>query len=226
MKLFRKGDQVFGSTGLGSGTYAEYICLLEEGVVAIKPDNMTYEEAAAVPVGGLTALHFLRKGDIQSGQTILIYGASGSIGTFALQLAKYFGAEVTGVCSTTNLELVESLGADKVIDYTREDFAKSAETYDIILDTVGKSSFSRGKRSLKKKGFYLLAEAGPSKMVRGLWSSMTSSKKVIFGLASEKTEDLNFLKELIEAGKIHSVIDRRYAFEQIVEAHRYVEQGH
>ena len=187
---------------------------------------MTYEEAAAVPVGGLTALYFLRKGNIRSGQKVLVYGASGSIGTFAVQLAKYFGAEVTGVCSTTNLELVKSLGADKVIDYTQEDFADSGETYDIILDTVGKSSFSRSKGSLNRKGFYLLADAGPSRMVRGLWASMTSSKKVIFGLASEKTEDLLFLKELIQAGKIKSAIDRRYPLEQTAEAHTYVEKWH
>jgi len=232
VKLFKIDDQVFGTTGFGMGTYAGYKCLPEEskemeGVLAIKPANMTYEEAAAVPFGGLEALHFLRKGNIQSGQKVLINGAGGSIGTFAVQLAKYFGAGgVTGVDSTGKLDMLRSIGADQVIDYTQEDFTKSGETYDVIFDVVGKSSFSGCIRSLKKKGFYLLANPGLSQMVRGRWTSMTSSKKVIFGAASPKTEDLIFLKELIEAGKIKSVIDRRYPLEQTVEAHRYVEKGH
>jgi len=227
VKLFSKGDQVFGTPPwLSFGTYAEYVCLPEDGMVAIKPANMTYEEAAAVPFMALGALFFLRKGNIQSGQEVLIYGASGAVGTYAVQLAKYFGAEVTGVCSTTNLEMVKSLGADKVIDYTKEDFAKSGQTYDVIFDTVGKSSFSGCIRSLEKEGFLLLANPGLSQMVRGRWTSMTSSKKVIVGTAKNSTEDLTFLKELIEEGKLKSVIDRRYPLEQIAEAHSYVDKGH
>jgi len=223
VKLFKEGDQVFGE---GSGTYAEYICLPEEGVLAIKPANMTYEEAAAVPFGAHSALFFLRdKGNIQSGQKVLIYGASGGVGTAAVQLAKYFGAEVTGVCSTTNLEMVKSLGADKVIDYTKEDFTKSGQTYDIIYETVGKSSFSRNMSSLKKKGIYLAGNAGLLQIVQMLWTSMIGGKKVIFGPAPERKEDLIFLKGLVEAGKIKPVIDRRYPLEQIAEAHMYVDTG-
>jgi NADPH:quinone reductase-like Zn-dependent oxidoreductase len=232
VKLFKEGDQVFGPTSTSLGAHAEYICLPEEGALAIKPANMTYEEAAAVCEGALTSLPFLRdKGNIQSGQKVLINGASGSIGTAAVQLAKYFGAEVTGVCSTTNVELVKSLGADKVIDYTNEDFTKSGETYDIIFDTVGKSSFSRCKSSLKQRGIYLTTVPTLAIIPQMLWTSKIGSKKAMIALtgllpSSEKMKNLVFLKELIEAGKIKAAIDRRYPLEQIAEAHRYVDKGH
>jgi len=226
--LFKKGDQVFGIGSDSLGAYAEYVCLPEEGALAIKPANMTYEEAATVPFGAGTALFFLRdKGNIQSGQKVLINGASGGVGTYAVQLAKYFGAEVTGVCSTTNLELVKSLGTDKVIDYTKEDFTKNGETYDAIFDTVvGKTSFSGCRNSLEQNGLYLAVAGGLQEVVQMLWTSMIGSKKVLAGPAPERKEDLVFLKELIEAGKIKSVIDRRYPLEQIAEAHRYVDKGH
>jgi NADPH:quinone reductase-like Zn-dependent oxidoreductase len=226
VKSFKEGDQVFAATGFSLGAYAEYKCLPEEGALAIKPANVTYEEAAAVPVAGLEALHFLRQGNIQSGQKVLINGAGGSIGTFAVQLAKYFEAEVTGVDSTGKLDMVRSIGAAHVIDYTQDDFTQSGETYDVIFDVMGKTSFSGSIKSLKQSGRYLLVNAGPSQMIRGRWTSMTSSKQVIFGAGSQKTEDLIFLKALIEAGKLKSVIDRRYPLEQTAEAHRYVETGH
>ena len=230
VKRFRKGDQIFASTGfVRMGTYAEYICLPEEpkdGALAMKPANMTYEEAAAVPNGGLEALCFLRQGNVQSEQKVLINGAGGTIGTFAVQIAKSFGAEVTGVDNTGKLDMLHSIGADHVIDYTQEDFTKKGETYDFILDVVGKSSFSGSISSLEQNGRYLIAIPGPSQMVRGRWTSLISSKKVIFGAAHLKTEDLIFLKELVEAGKLKAVIDRTYPLEQIVEAHRYVDKGH
>ncbi len=223
---------MFGSTEINFGAYAEYICLPEEGVVAIKPANMTYEEAAPVCDGALTAWNFLRdKANIQSGQKVLINGASGSVGTSAVQLAKYFGAEVTGVCSTTNLELVKSLGADKVINYTKEDFTKTGQTYDAIFDTVGKSSFSRCKGSLTQKGVYLSTAPTFAIMCQMLWTSKIGNKKVVFSATGLRPvpERLVFLKELkglIEAGKIKSVMDRRYPLERIAEAHSYVEKGH
>jgi NADPH:quinone reductase-like Zn-dependent oxidoreductase len=227
VKLFKEGDQVFGAPALGSaGCHAEYRCLPEDGVLAIKPANMTHEEVAAVPFMGIGALYFLRKGNIQSGQKVLIYGASGAVGTYAVQLARYFGAKVTGVCSTTNLEMVKSLGADNVIDYTQEDFSKTGQTYDVIFDAVGKSSFSRSKSSLKEKGLYLTVAGGMTQLFQMLWTKIIGGKKVIAGVASARTEDIIFLKELMEAGEIKSVIDRRYPLEQIAEAHRYVEKGH
>jgi NADPH:quinone reductase-like Zn-dependent oxidoreductase len=232
VKRFGKGDQVYGNTGLRYGTYAEYICMSEDGALAMKPANMTYEEAVAVPHGGLTALPFLRDtAKIRSGDQVLINGASGSVGTAAVQLAKYYGAEVTGVCSTANLELVTSLGADKVIDYTQEDFTQSGQTYDIIFDAVGKSSFSRCKSSLKHGGVYLTTVPTLAIFPQMLWTRMIGSKKAKFaatGLrpASAKAKDLVILKELIQAGKLKAVIDRRYPLEQIAEAHRYVEKGH
>jgi NADPH:quinone reductase-like Zn-dependent oxidoreductase len=229
-KQFKEGDQVFGSAGLSFGANAEYICLPEEpgemeGGVAIKPANMTYEEAATVPFGGRDSLHFLRKGNIQSGQKILINGAGGSIGTFAIQLAKYFGAEVTAVDSMGKLDMLRSIGADRVVDYTQEDFTENGEIYDVIFDVVGTISFSRSEGSIAQNGTYLLANPGLSQMVRGLRTRMTSTKKVIMETASPTTDDLVFLRELIEAGKLKSVIDRSYPLKQIVEAHRYVESG-
>ena len=227
VKKFRKGDRVFGYRGQSMGAYAEYLCMPENGVVAIKPANMTYEEAAAVPYGAIMALNLLRKVNLQPGQSVLVNGASGGIGPAVVQLARFhFGANVTGVCSTPRLEYVKSLGADKVIDYTKEDFTDSAETYDFIFDILGKSSFSRVKRSLKPNGRCLLVSFKMKQLFQMLWTSLIGNKKVICTLSTEKAEDLAFIKELIEAGKIKTVIDKRFPLAQAAEAHRYVEQGH
>jgi len=213
VEYFNEGDPVFAFAGFNSGAYAEYLCLPAEGagskggVLAIKPANMTFEEAAAVPGGGITALCVLRQANIKSGQKVLIYGASGSVGTFAVQLAKVFGAEVTGVCSTSNVEMVRALGADRVIDYTRQDFVQDGETYDVVLDAVDKLAASHGKKSLKPGGIYLNVDKASDD-------------------CDIQNEDLRYLKELIEAGKLVAAVDRCYPMERIVEAHRYVDKGH
>lgn len=224
VRLFKKGDQVFATTGLRLGAYAEYAVLAEDGVMAAKPSNMTYEEAAVVPLGGLEALHLLRRGSIQRGEKVLVVGAGGSIGTFAVQLAKYFGAEVTVVDSARKLDMLRSIGADHVIDYAKEDFTRNGVAYDVIFDVVGRTSFSRSMNSLNQKGRYILGNPMASSMLRGRWASR-GGKKVIFGSGGQRAEDLVFLRELIEAGKVRSVIDRRYPLEETAEAHRYVESG-
>jgi len=227
---FKPGDPVYGIDGNGMGAYAEYKCMPAAGALALKPATMSYEEAVAIPFGALTALYFLKeKGNIRRGQKVLVNGASGSVGTAAVQLAKAFDAEVTGVCSTTNLELVKSLGTDKVIDYTQKDFTQNGETYDLIIDpVVSQASFSRCKNSLTPNGRYLAVAGGLPEMLQMVSTSLIGSKKVIFGggEACEKKEYMISLNELIEAGKLKAVIDKRYPLEQIVEAHRYVDKGH
>jgi len=223
---FNVGDQVFGTTGMAFGAYAEYQCVPENGTLALKPNNMSYEEAAAIPFGATASLYFLRKGKIKKGQKVLIYGASGALGTAAVQLAKHFGAEVTAVCSTSNIDMMYSLGAEKVIDYTKEDFSKNGETYDIIYETVGKSSFSDCINSLNKNGVLLLANTEPSLLFKGLWTALSSNKKIIAGVIKESAQQMNFFKELIEEGELKAVIDKTYPLEQIVEAHAYVDKGH
>ena len=227
---FQHGDQVYGYTGIGMGTYAEYLCLPElqsgiAGILAQKPTNMTYEEAAAVPFGGLEALHSLRQANIQPGQKVLVVGAGGSIGTYSVQLAKHYGAEVTGVDKPGKLEMLRSIGADHVIDHTREDFTKSGQKYDVILDTIGKSPFSGSLRALNENGTYLNENPGLFSTIRARWVSSRSSKRVITWSADYTAENLLALKELIEAGAIKAVIDRTYPLEQIAEAHRYVDTG-
>lgn len=224
---FAEGDQVCGSAGLKFGAHAEYACLSQDGVLTAKPDNVTLEDAAAFWFGGVSALHFLRRGKIQAGQKVLVYGASGSVGTAAVQLARHFGAHVTGVCSAANLALVRSLGAEEAIDYNREDFSKAGRVYDIVFDTVGHSGFLRSMKSLKRGGFYVQAAGSiPTFFLAGLWLSVTGSGKVVGGMARGNAADLALLKGLIEAGKLRSVIDRRYSLDEIVEAHRYADAGH
>jgi NADPH:quinone reductase-like Zn-dependent oxidoreductase len=227
VKRFKEDDQVFGTPDLAMGAHAEYICVPENGVLTTKPINTTWEEAATIPLAANTALYFIRDlGNIQTGSIVLINGASGGIGTFAVQLAKYYGADVTGVCSTRNMEMVKSLGADKVIDYTQDDFTKSKETYDVIFDAIGKSSYSRCKNSLKKNGIYLTTLPTMVIILQSLLTSINGGKKVKFGDAVPKVENLNFLKGLIETRKIKPVIDRSYPLERTAEAFQYVEKGH
>jgi NADPH:quinone reductase-like Zn-dependent oxidoreductase len=227
VKLFKKGDQVFGLTGNHFGAHAEYVCLPEAASIVTKPANMSYEEAAAVCDGAMLAFTYIRKINLQKGDKILIYGASGSIGTAAVQLAKYFGAQVTAVCNTKNLGLVTSLGADEVIDYTKDDFTKNGQTYKVVFDAVGKTSFFRCKNLMKKGGLYFSTDLAflAQNLFLVLWTTIFGSKKVIFPIPKDRKQDVAFFKELIEAGKYKAVIDRRYPLEQIVEAYRYVEAG-
>lgn len=222
---FKVGDQVYAANQKFGG-YGEYVCVKAEGAMALKPNNLSYEEAAAVPVGACAALYFLKKAKIQAGQRVLIYGASGSVGTYGVQLAKHLGAEVTGVCSGANLELVRSLGASEVIDYTQESIAARGERYDVIMVAVDKVAFSDCMKALKKGGVYLNVTA-PVRSPAMIWASLTSGKRIFAADGSQETaESLNFLRGLIESGQLRPVIDRRYPLEQIVEAHRYVDQGH
>jgi NADPH:quinone reductase-like Zn-dependent oxidoreductase len=227
VKSFQKGDQVFGLTANRFGAHADYICLPEKASIVTKPANMNYEEAAAVCDGAMLAFTYIRKANLQKGEMILVYGASGSIGTAAVQLAKHFGAEVTAVCNTKNLELVKSLGADEVIDYTKDDFTKNGKTYRVVFDAVGKASFFRCKNLIKKGGVYFSTDLGflAQNLFLVLWTGIFGSKKVKFPIPKDRKEDVAFFKELIEAGKYKAVIDRRYPLEQIVEAYKYVETG-
>jgi NADPH:quinone reductase-like Zn-dependent oxidoreductase len=225
VRKFKVGDQVFAFSGAGMGCYAEYRCMREDAAVALKPPSLTYDDAATLSFGGTTALSFFTRARLQRGDRVLVNGASGAVGTAAVQLARYFGAEVTGVCSAANVELVRSLGADRVIDYTAEDFTRNGEAYDVIVDTAGTAPFSRSKGSLKERGRLLLVLGGLPDMLAIPWVSMTSTRKVIAGPAVGRAAQLLFLARLAEEGHLKAVIDRRYPFEQMAEAHRYVETG-
>ena len=222
---FKVGDAVFAFSDMAMGCYAEYKCMPQDGALALKPPNLSFDEAAALSFGGTTALSFFRRGKLQRGESVLINGASGAVGTAAVQLAKHFGAQVTGVCSTANVEWVKSLGADHVVDYTRDDFTLNRKTYDVIVDTAGTAAFSRCKSSLTKKGRLLMVLGGLPQMLQSPWVSMTSDKKIIAGPALSRAEDLRFLAELAVAGEFKPVIDRRFPFEQMVQAHRHVDTG-
>ena len=223
---FQIGDQVFGYRGMHMGTNAEYVCIAETGIIAPKPHNITHEEAVTLPYGALTALNLLRKVEIQPGQRVLVNGASGSIGSYAVQLAKHYGAVVTGVCSTPRIEYVKSLGADAVIDYTQEDFTKNGEQYDLIFDVLGKSSFARCKNSLTTNGRYLLASFKMHQVFQMIRTALFGKKKVICALSSENQADLNVVKQLVEEGAIHAIIDKRFPLTQVADAHRYIENGY
>lgn len=222
---FRVGDRVFAFRGARMGCHAEYVCMPEDGAVALKPANLTYDEAAALSFGGTTALGFFRRGGLREGERVLVNGASGGVGTAAVQLARHFGATVTGVCSTANVELVRSLGAEHVIDYTQEDFTRNGATYDVIVDTAGTAPFSRSRGSLTERGRLLAVLGGLPDLLRVPWVSMTSRRKVVAGPVAGRPEDLRLLAELAEAGAYRPVIDRRFPFEQAAEAHRYVDTG-
>ncbi|MFA5850948.1 MAG: NAD(P)-dependent alcohol dehydrogenase [Bacteroidales bacterium] len=224
---WKTGDEIFGFRGFGTGCYAEYKCMSTNGSLAKKPINVSFEEAVSMVDGATTALFFLKeKAKIKSGQKILINGASGSIGTFAVQLAKYFGAEVTGVCSSKNIELIKSLGADKAIDYSNEDFTQGKESYDIIFDTVSKSTFGNCKKVLVENGLYIDTMFSISRVLQSYWTAWFCKKKVIFAMSVNKKEALNFIKELVEKNQLRTIIDRVYTLEQIADAHAYVETGH
>lgn len=226
VKLFKAGDFVFGYTDMSFGAYAEYISQPENASMALKPANISQMEAAVIPFGGVTALHFIKKAMIKPGQKVLVIGASGAVGSASVQLAKSYGAIVTGVCSTANIDLVKSIGADKVIDYTKNDFTQNGETYDLIFDTVNAISVSCSLKSLAKKGTMILSAAGMWEMVQGLWISVTSSRKVMTGVIAHNKDDINFLRGLVEVEKLKPVIDRTYPLEKIAEAHAYAEKGH
>ena len=226
VSTYKTGDKVFGSTGMNFGAHAEYVCVPEDAVLALKPGNMNYQEAAAIPFGATASMHFLRLANIQKGQKVLINGASGALGTMAVQLARNYGAEVTAVCSASNFALVKSLGADHLIDYTSEDFSKNGERYDVIFDTVGKISIWKGLRSLNNKGQLLLASAGLGTMLGGSLASLIMRKKIRSGVIKETIDDMNYFRQKIEEGKLKAVIDKTFTLEDLAEAHSYVDKGH
>jgi len=226
VKRFKIGDEVFGHTDMHFGAYAEYICVPEDGSLALKPSTISHSEAATIPFGGVTALHFLKKAMIKENQKVLIVGASGAVGSAAVQLAKSYGAIVTAVCSSANIDLVKSIGADKVVDYTKEDFTQNGEIYDVIFDAVNTISVSRSLKSLKKNGIMILSAAGLSETFQGLWTNISTHIKVLTGLIHHKADDIVFLKGLVEAKKFKPVVDRTFPLQQIGEAHSYVELGH